>query len=266
MCPDLKPEAVEKVMSEPLMRVSELSKSYAGKQVLRSVSFAVHRGEVKAIIGPSGAGKSTLLRCLNGLAPVDTGSIRFEGVEITDPKTNLDNVRTKIGFVFQDFNLFTHLTALDNVRIGLIKVKRLRKQEATDISARQLERVGLGDKLGSYPAELSGGQQQRASIARALAMQPDVMLFDEPTSALDPESVGGVLDVMEELAQDGMTMLVVSHEMGFVAASASDVIFMVEGAIVEEGRARELLDNPQHERTREFLNQSYRGHRAQGGE
>jgi len=240
-------------MTTPLMRVNNLTKRYSGKEVLRNVSFSVEKTEVKGIIGPSGAGKSTLIRCLNGLEPIDSGEIYLEQTSFTDRRTNLDKIRARIGFVFQDFNLFTHLTALRNVTIGLTRVKGMKRAEAEEIGRRELERVGLGDKLDSYPAELSGGQQQRASIARALAMEPEIMLFDEPTSALDPESVGGVLRVMRDLVKEGMTMVIVSHEMAFIKAVAHDVIFMVDGQISEEGSAQQIFDRPHNPRTREFV-------------
>lgn len=249
-------------MKIPLMRVNNLTKRYAGRAVLRDVSFTVTKGEVKGIIGPSGAGKSTTIRCLNGLEPIDSGEIYLDDTSLTDKKTNLDNIRSRIGFVFQDFNLFTHLTALRNVTIGLTKVKGIGRAKADSIARRELERVGLGDKLEAYPAELSGGQQQRASIARALAMEPELMLFDEPTSSLDPESVGGVLRVIRELVEQGMTMVIVSHEMAFIKAVADDVIFMVDGEIAEEGDAKSIFDTPRNTRTREFvlgLSQTFAG-------
>lgn len=240
-------------MTTPLMRVDKLTKHYGEKVVLRDVSLKVTKGEVKGIIGPSGAGKSTLIRCLNGLESINSGSIYLDEINLADKRTNLDMVRSRIGFVFQDFNLFTHLTALRNVTIGLTRVKRMKRAEAEEIGRRELERVGLSDKLDSYPAELSGGQQQRASIARALAMEPEIMLFDEPTSALDPESVGSVLRVMRNLVRDGMTMVIVSHEMAFIRAVAHDVIFMVDGQISEEGPAEQIFGNPQSPRTAEFV-------------
>jgi len=209
-----------------VLRVEDLHKRYGREEVLKGVSFAVRRGEVKVILGPSGTGKSTLLRCITRLTEPDRGRVWLEDVEVTDKRANLNRIRASIGFVFQDFNLFTHLTALDNVRIGLLKVKRLPKDQATRIAMEQLERVGLAHKAKAYPAELSGGQQQRVAIARALAMQPKLMLFDEPTSALDPELTGEVLEVMTQLARDGMTMVVVSHEVGFARAAADELIFM----------------------------------------
>ncbi|GAB3673175.1 amino acid ABC transporter ATP-binding protein [Salinisphaera aquimarina] len=237
----------------PLMRVERLCKRYGDKTVLHDVSFTLGQGEVKGVIGPSGAGKSTLARCLNGLEAIDGGEIWLDDIRFGDRHTKLDALRARIGFVFQDFNLFTHLTVARNVTIGLTKVKKMARAEAEAIVRRELARVGLEDKLDAYPAELSGGQQQRASIARALAMEPELMIFDEPTSALDPESVGGVLRVMRELVREGMTMVVVSHEMAFIEAVADDVLFMVDGGIHEEGPAEQIFQHPQGERTREFI-------------
>ena len=236
-----------------ILKVEDLHKRYGREEVLKGISFEVERGETKVVIGPSGTGKSTLLRCINRLTLPDKGRIWLDGVEVTHPKTNINKIRAQIGFVFQDFNLFTHLTALDNVRLGLLKVKRLDKRKATEIAMRELERVGLADKAKAYPAELSGGQQQRVSIARALAMDPKVILFDEPTSALDPELIGEVLEVMIELAKSGMTMVVVSHEMGFARSVADEIIFMEKGVIVEQGPPEQLFTNPRHPRTAEFL-------------
>ncbi|MGQ9699956.1 MAG: amino acid ABC transporter ATP-binding protein [Candidatus Bipolaricaulaceae bacterium] len=236
-----------------LLRVEDLHKRYGKEFVLRGVSFSLDRGETKVIIGPSGTGKSTLLRCINRLTEVNRGRIWLEDMEITSPKVNINRVRAQIGFVFQDFNLFTHLTALDNVRLGLLRVKRLSKKEATERALAELARVGLADKAKAYPAELSGGQQQRVSIARALAMDPKLILFDEPTSALDPELIGEVLSVMEDLARSGMTMLVVTHEMGFARSVADEILFMEKGVIVEQGPPDQIFQRPQHPRTAEFL-------------
>ena len=241
------------VESRIILKVEDLHKRYGHEEVLKGISFEVRRGETKVIIGPSGTGKSTLLRCINRLTPPDKGRIWLDGVEVTHPGTNINKIRAQIGFVFQDFNLFTHLTALDNVRLGLLKVKRLDRGKATEIALRELERVGLADKAKAYPAELSGGQQQRVSIARALAMDPKVILFDEPTSALDPELIGEVLEVMIDLAKSGMTMVVVSHEMGFARSVADEIIFMEKGVIVEQGPPEQLFTNPRHPRTAEFL-------------
>jgi len=230
-------------MSGIVLKAENIHKSYGGLSVLRGISFEVKRGETKVIIGPSGTGKSTLLRCINQLSPPDKGRVWLDGVEITDPKVDINKVRSSIGMVFQDFNLFAHLPVLDNVRIGLTKVKGMEKKEATDLAMEELQRVGLRDKASSYPAELSGGQQQRVSIARALAMNPKLILFDEPTSALDPELIGEVLNVMINLAKEGMTMLVVSHEMGFARSVANEIIFMEHGVIVEEGPPQQLFSN-----------------------
>jgi polar amino acid transport system ATP-binding protein len=236
-----------------LLRVEDLHKRYGKEEVLKGVSFSLDKGETKVIIGPSGTGKSTLLRCINRLTEPDRGHVWLEEAEITSPKVNINRIRAQIGFVFQDFNLFTHLTALDNVRLGLMRVKGMRKKEATERAMAELARVGLADKAHAYPAELSGGQQQRVSIARALAMDPKLILFDEPTSALDPELIGEVLAVMEDLAKSGMTMLVVTHEMGFARTVADEIIFMEKGVIVEQGPPEQLFQCPKHPRTAEFL-------------
>ena len=236
-----------------LLKVENIHKRYGKEEVLKGVSFELQRGETKVVIGPSGTGKSTLLRCINRLSLPDKGQVWLEGEEITHSKSNINRLRAKIGFVFQDFNLFSHLTALRNVNIAPMKVKGMKKEEATKLAMEELERVGLGDKADAYPAQLSGGQQQRVSIARALAMSPKLILFDEPTSALDPELIGEVLEVMINLAKDGMTMLVVSHEMGFARSVADEVIFMEHGVIVEQGPPQQLFSNPKHRRTGEFL-------------
>jgi len=236
-----------------LLKVENIHKRYGKEEVLKGVSFELQRGETKVVIGPSGTGKSTLLRCINRLSLPDKGQVWLEGEEITHSKSNINQLRAKIGFVFQDFNLFSHLTALKNVSIAPMKVKGMKKEEATKLAMEELERVGLGDKADAYPAQLSGGQQQRVSIARALAMSPKLILFDEPTSALDPELIGEVLEVMINLAKDGMTMLVVSHEMGFARSVADEVIFMEHGVIVEQGPPQQLFSNPKHRRTGEFL-------------
>jgi len=241
-------------LRDKILEIEDLHKRFGNLEVLKGVSFNVYRGETKVIIGPSGAGKSTLLRCINLLVKPDRGRIFLEGEEITKPKVNLIKVRQKIGFVFQHFNLFMHLTALDNVRIGLIKVRKLSKEEATKRAQEALRLVGIDEKLWNlYPAQLSGGQQQRVAIARAIAMEPKIILFDEPTSALDPELIGEVLNVMEDLARRKMTMLVVTHEMGFAMKVADEILFMDDGRIVERGPPRQLLFNPKHERTKRFL-------------
>jgi polar amino acid transport system ATP-binding protein len=240
-------------MPKVILRVENLYKSYGELKVINGISFQVKQGETTVIIGSSGTGKSTLLTCINLITPPDKGRIWLEEMEITDPKTNIDLIRSSIGMVFQHFNLFTHLTVLDNVRLGLTVVKKIPKDRATDISIEKLSLVGLVDKINSYPAQLSGGQQQRVSIARALAMDPKLILFDEPTSALDPELIGEVLNVMIKLAQSGMTMVVVSHEMGFARAVANDIIFMENGVIVEEGDPDTMFHHSQNPRTQEFL-------------
>jgi len=237
----------------PLLRVEDLHKQYGAEGVLRGVSFTVERGETKVLIGPSGTGKSTLLRCINRLTEPDRGRVWLGDVEVTSPKTDLNRVRAQIGFVFQDFSLFTHLTALDNVRLGLLRVQGMEKKEATERAKAELARVGLSDKAKAYPAELSGGQQQRVSIARALAMNPKLILFDEPTSALDPELIGEVLGVMVKLAQEGMTMIVVTHEMGFARSVADEIVFMEHGVIVEQGPPEKMFRSPEVPRTAEFL-------------
>jgi len=233
--------------------IEDIHKAYGNLEVLKGISFGMQKGDTKVVIGPSGTGKSTLLRCINRLSPPDKGQVWLEGEEITHSKSNINQLRAKIGFVFQDFNLFSHLTALKNVSIAPMKVMRMKKKEAAKLAMEELEKVGLGDKADAYPAQLSGGQQQRVSIARALAMSPKLILFDEPTSALDPELIGEVLEVMINLAKDGMTMLVVSHEMGFARSVADEVIFMEHGVIVEQGPPQQLFASPKQPRTREFL-------------
>jgi polar amino acid transport system ATP-binding protein len=236
-----------------VLEVRDLYKKYGGEEVLKGVSFDVPRGQTHVVMGPSGTGKSTLLRCVNRLTEPDGGRIRLDGVEIADARANINKARADIGYVFQDFNLFTHLSARANVRIGLVQVRRLDKRRADERARAMLERVGLQDKADAYPAELSGGQQQRVAIARALAMQPKVMFFDEPTSALDPELTGEVLQVMDELAREGMTMLVVSHELSFARRAASEILFMEGGGILEQGPPERLFNEPQQARTGEFL-------------
>ena len=239
--------------SEFIVRVEDLHKSFGDLEVLMGVDMEVTRGEVVVILGPSGSGKSTLLRCVNRLEEPTGGKIFLEDVEITNPKTNINKVREHIGMVFQSFNLFPHLTSKGNVSLALRKVLGKSKAEAERMAVEQLNKVGLDDKIEYFPSQLSGGQQQRVAIARALAMDPHVMLFDEATSALDPELVRGVLDVMRELAEGGMTMMVVTHEMGFARDVADRVVFMDEGVIVEEGTPSEVFDNPQSDRTKDFL-------------
>ncbi len=239
--------------TEPILRIEDVYKSFGATQVLKGFSLTIQPQEVIVLVGPSGSGKSTLLRCINLLDPPTSGRIWLEQEEITAPGVNQDRVRQRIGMVFQDFNLFNHLTALGNVMIGLTKVRKMHKKEAHDLAMLELERVGLVERAGHYPAQLSGGQKQRVAIARSLGMDPHMMLFDEPTSALDPELTGEVLEVMQQLAQEGMTMIVVSHEMGFARQVASRVVFMEGGVVVEEGAPSQMFDQPAHERTRAFL-------------
>ena len=236
-----------------IVRIENLKKSFGDLEVLTDVNLNVTKGEVVVVLGPSGSGKSTMLRCINRLEDPTGGRILFENIDITDPKTNINEVREHIGMVFQSFNLFPHLTAKGNVMLAQRRVLKRSKAEADASAIRQLERVGLGDKIDYFPAQLSGGQQQRVAIARALAMDPHVMLFDEATSALDPELVRGVLDVMKELAKAGMTMIVVTHEMGFARDVADRVVFMDGGVVVEEGTPDEVFDHPKSERTQDFL-------------
>lgn len=237
---------------QELLKIVNLHKSFGDNVVLKGVSFSLNRGETKVLIGPSGTGKSTVLNTINMLVQPDEGEIWLDGVNVvTAPKIN--QIRQEIGYVFQGFGLFTHLTALNNVMIGLTKVKKMKKNEAREKAMEELNRVGLGDFTKSYPAQLSGGQKQRVAIARALAMEPKLMLFDEPTSALDPELIGEVLNVMKDLSQAGMTMLVVTHEMGFARAVSDEIIFMEHGDIVEKGAPSALFRNAQKERTKQFL-------------
>lgn len=236
-----------------MIDVRRLEKWYGSLHVLKGVDLTVAGGQVMCMIGPSGSGKSTLLRCINLLVYPDRGEIYLGGVRITTPEIRREWVRQQIGMVFQSFNLFTHLTAVKNVMLGLTRVKKMDPEKAREKAAWELQRVGLGDKLDAYPARLSGGQQQRVAIARALAMEPKAMLFDEPTSALDPEYIREVLDVMTKLAEEGMTMLVVTHEMGFAKNVASEVVFMDQGLIVEAGTPAEIFERPGHDRTKAFV-------------
>ena len=239
--------------SRGTVRIRDLHKSFGSLEVLKGVDLSVARGEVVVILGPSGSGKSTLLRCVNLLERPTKGDIWFEDSLITDPKANINKIREHIGMVFQSFNLFPHLTAKKNIMLAQRKVLKRSREEAEQAAIKQLEKVGLGDRMDYLPAQLSGGQQQRVAIARALAMDPHVMLFDEATSALDPELVRGVLDVMRSLAFGGMTMIVVTHEMGFAREVADRVVFMDDGIIVEQGTPVEVFDNPQSPRTQDFL-------------
>ena len=238
---------------EVIIDIKDLSKAFGDLKVLTNISTQIRKGDVVCVIGPSGSGKSTFLRCMNLLETPTGGHIYFEGTDITDPKTNIDKLRQKMGMVFQQFNLFPHMTILDNMTLAPMKLLGRPKDEAETEALKLLERVGLKEKASAYPGQLSGGQKQRVAIVRALAMHPDVMLFDEPTSALDPEMVGEVLNVMRQLAEEHMTMVVVTHEMGFARDVADHLIFMDGGVIVEQGPASEVINNPQHDRTRAFL-------------
>ncbi|MCI8659986.1 MAG: amino acid ABC transporter ATP-binding protein [Lachnospiraceae bacterium] len=241
-------------MENKKILVKNLKKNFGHLEVLKSISLEVTEGEVVCLIGPSGSGKSTFLRCLNRLEKITAGEVNVDGHPISDSNVNINRVRENIGMVFQHFNLFPHLTVRENITLAPVELKKMDKQKASKKAEELLERVGLADKADTYPGQLSGGQKQRVAIARALAMNPDIMLFDEPTSALDPEMVGEVLEVMKQLAADGMTMVVVTHEMGFAREVADRVIFMDEGYIVEEGTPEEIFGNPKEERTISFLN------------
>ncbi len=236
-----------------MIEVKNLCKSFGDFQVLKGISETIKEQEVVCVIGPSGSGKSTFLRCLNLLEEPSSGEIFLDGQKINDPSVNIDEIREKLGMVFQGFNLFPHMTVLDNLTLAPIKVKGMEKDAAEEKARRLLETVGLADKADKYPSSLSGGQKQRVAIARALAMDPEIMLFDEPTSALDPEMVGEVLNVMKDLAKNGMTMVIVTHEMGFAREVADRVFFIEEGIVLEQGTPEELFGNPQHERTKNFL-------------
>jgi polar amino acid transport system ATP-binding protein len=246
----------EKELGEYIITIDNVSKTFVGGvQAVKDFSTKIRRREVVVIMGPSGSGKSTLLRCLNGLEEPDSGSIVVDNIPLDDNRKNRLEIRKEVGMVFQSFNLFPHLTALENVNLAQIRVRKKSQKEATKLSMELLNKVGIAEKSGNYPAQLSGGQQQRVAIARALAMMPKVMLFDEPTSALDPEMINEVLDVMKNLATEGMTMVVVTHEMGFAREVSDWVIFMDEGQIVETGTAEHFFKNPQEDRTKLFLSQ-----------
>ena len=240
--------------NEIKIKVDHLKKSFGNLEVLKDISVEITKGEVVCVIGPSGSGKSTFLRCLNKLESPTSGTILIDGNDITQKKININHVRENIGMVFQHFNLFNNVNIMDNLTLAPVQLKKCSKEEAVSRAKDMLKKVGLEDKAGSYPKQLSGGQKQRVAIARALCMQPDIMLFDEPTSALDPEMVGEVLQVMKDLAAEGMTMVIVTHEMGFAREVAHRVIFMDGGYIVEEGTPQEVLLNPKEERTIDFLN------------
>ncbi len=236
------------------IQVKNLTKDFGSLHVLQEVTTDIHEGEVVVVIGPSGSGKSTFLRCLNRLEETTSGRIIIDGQELTDPKTDINRLRERVGMVFQHFNLFNNMPVLRNLILAPVDLKKCSKTEAKERAMAMLKRVGLEEKANAYPRELSGGQKQRVAIARSLCMKPDIMLFDEPTSALDPEMVGEVLDVMKELARDGMTMVVVTHEMGFAREVAHRVLFMADGQILEEGTPDQIFRDPQNPRTRDFLN------------
>ena len=246
---------------EMVLKVEDLHKTYAGNKVLNGVSFEIDRGQIKVICGPSGSGKSTLLRCLNLLTHPDKGRVWLEQQEITGEIDDVNKARQKIGFVFQDFNLFNHLTALKNVSIALEIVRKMKRDEARDLALKELRKVNLADDAHKFPAELSGGQKQRVAIARALAMNPVIMFYDEPTSALDPHLIGEVLDVMKKLAQEKLTSLVVTHEIGFARSVADEIMFMGDGKILERGPPNQIIENPKHEVVQQFfkrINELYR--------
>jgi len=246
----------EKELGEHIITIEKVSKKFpGGVQAVRDFSAKIRQREVVVIMGPSGSGKSTLLRCLNGLEESDEGTIIVDGIPLDDNKKNRLEIRKEVGMVFQSFNLFPHLTALENVNLAPIRVRKKNQKEANNLSMELLKKVGIAEKANNYPAQLSGGQQQRVAIARALAMMPKVMLFDEPTSALDPEMIGEVLDVMKGLAREGMTMVVVTHEMGFAREVSDRIIFMDDGQIVETGTVEHFFNNPQEDRTKLFLSQ-----------
>lgn len=240
-------------MTDSMILVQDLHKYFGHVQAVKGVSMDVKRGEVVVVVGPSGSGKSTVLRCINHLEEPTSGAVYIDGVHLEDKETNINKVRAEVGMVFQQFNLFAHLTVLDNVTMAQRLVRKRSKEEAEIIAMEQLERVGIPEKANSYPRQLSGGQQQRVAIARSLAMNPKIMLFDEPTSALDPEMIKEVLDVMLDLAKAGMTMVVVTHEMGFARAAADRVVFMDDGQVVEMGPPDVIFKNPEHDRTKLFL-------------
>lgn len=237
-----------------MIKVKDLMKQYGDNVVLKKIDLEVQPGEVISVIGPSGSGKSTFLRCINGLEELTAGHIHVDELDIADPNVNIDKLRQRVGMVFQSFNLFPHLTVIENIILAPVTLKKMTKEEAIERAKQLLAKVGLSEKGEVYPSSLSGGQKQRVAIARALAMDPEALLFDEPTSALDPEMVGEVLKVMQDLAKEGMTMIVVTHEMGFAREVCDRVIFMADGEIVEQGKPEDVFNNPQHNRTKAFLN------------
>ena len=236
-----------------MIEIRDLHKSFGDLEVLKGITKTVNKGEIVVVIGPSGSGKSTFLRCLNLLEDITSGEVLLDGEKLNDPKTDINRLRQRMGMVFQHFNLFPHFTILENVTYAPVKLKKLSRAEAEQKGMELLKRVGLADKASAYPAQLSGGQKQRVAIARALAMDPEIMLFDEPTSALDPEMVGEVLDVMKDLARSGMTMVIVTHEMGFAREVGTRVMFMDDGRVMEDGTPEQVFNHPQNERTRGFL-------------
>jgi len=236
-----------------MIKIQGLHKSFGKLEVLKGIDYEVKEKEIICVIGPSGSGKSTFLRCINLLEDVTAGDVYIDKVKVNDPATDINAIRKNVGMVFQQFNLFPHMRVLENITIAPIKIKKMAPKDAEALAHELLKKVGLGDKANVYPEQLSGGQMQRVAIARALAMQPKIMLFDEPTSALDPEMVNEVLDVMKQLAYEGMTMVVVTHEMGFAKEMCDRVLFMDQGLLVEEGTPEQIFDNPQHERTKSFL-------------
>lgn len=236
-----------------MIKVRDLHKSFGQLDVLKGIDYDIKEKEVICVIGPSGSGKSTFLRCINLLEEVTAGEVFIDGVKINDPKTDINDIRREVGMVFQQFNLFPHMRVIDNITISPMKIRKMSQQNAEELAMQLLEKVGLSDKANVYPEQLSGGQMQRVAIARALAMKPKVMLFDEPTSALDPEMVKEVLDVMKQLAVEGMTMVVVTHEMGFAKEMGDRVLFLDQGLLVEEGTPDEIFSNPKHERTKAFF-------------
>ncbi|MEK4426935.1 amino acid ABC transporter ATP-binding protein [Solibacillus sp. FSL K6-1523] len=236
-----------------MIKVENLHKHFGKLEVLKGIDYEIHEKEVVCVIGPSGSGKSTFLRCMNLLEEVTKGAIYIDGVKINDPKTNINDIRTEVGMVFQQFNLFPHMSVIDNIMMAPMQIRKISKEDAEKLALELLTKVGLREKADNFPQQLSGGQQQRVAIARALAMKPKIMLFDEPTSALDPEMVKEVLEVMKDLAKEGMTMVVVTHEMGFAREMGDRVLFMDGGYIVEEGHPNDVFGNPQNERTKAFL-------------
>jgi polar amino acid transport system ATP-binding protein len=251
----LKNNSVTPMSTNDIIIIENVSKSFGKVRALIDVSLTIRRGEVCFVFGPSGGGKSTLLRCINQLESIDTGRVIVDGVDLTSPEVNIDEIRAEVGMVFQLFNLFPHLTVLENITLAQKLVREREEEQAQQVAREILDRVGIPEKIDSYPNQLSGGQKQRVAIARALAMNPKIMLFDEPTSALDAEMIKEVLDVMLDLAQEGMTMVVVSHEMGFAKAAADRMVFLSEGRIIEEGPSKELFANPREDRTQEFIDQ-----------